>query len=94
MRKLLPAVLLPLLLLTGCSGSVDQSQVEKRTDEQLSQKAGIEAEKVECPGDLSAKEGAKMTCDVTSTTGDKFKVELTVTATSDDQVTWDVDVVA
>jgi hypothetical protein len=61
---------LPLLLLAGCSETLDTSDVESK----LKREIGGRAQAVACPGDIEVKKGKRFDCTVTDPSGGRFKV--------------------
>ena len=80
---LMLAAAAPLLVACGAA-SVAESEVESDTKGQL------EADKVDCPGDLKAEEGETMSCTATID-GQERKLKLTVTKVEDNVAEWTVD---
>lgn len=88
-RTLAIGLLLPLLV--GCgAGTVPESGVEVRTQEQLAAMHDDVGE-VECPGDLDAEVGATMECRATID-GVERGVTVEVTEVEDDNAVWQIDV--
>ena len=82
------------LAVGGCGGtaSVTSSDVAEQAQAALTQQVGQPAPPVDCPGDLPAEVGAKITCTILDGTT-KYEVYITVTSVEDgDQVKFDVQV--
>ncbi|MGK8523216.1 DUF4333 domain-containing protein [Nocardia asteroides] len=82
--------------LTACSVSigtpkVEEADLEKSVKDSLTEKVGQEPDTINCPGDLTGKEGATMRCTLTAG-GDTLGVTLTVTSVEDDTVKYDIAV--
>lgn len=94
MRKFSIAVVaatLPLMALTGCTGSVPKSDVETTIADKLEEQTGQRPETVECPEDLEAKEGATMRCELRDS-GIKLGVKVNVTEVDGDKAKFDIEV--
>lgn len=94
MRKFSIAIVataLPLMTLTGCTGSVPKSDVETTIADKLEEQTGMRPENVECPEDLEAKEGATMRCELKDS-GVKLGVKVNVTEVDGDTAKFDIEV--
>lgn len=97
-----PAAALALLVVLGaCSAnvsvggskSVDKAEVENQTAEQLAQQNNLPKPTVTCPGDLDAKVGATMECELVAqgeTT--KLPVHIAVDKVEGTDVHWNIEV--
>jgi hypothetical protein len=84
--------------LAGCSGEVSigekqvsQDQVEQNARTQLTKAVGQQAPPIDCPDDLKAEVGAKMTCTM-QLDGKPYDVLIDVTSVEGDDVKYDVKV--
>jgi hypothetical protein len=73
------ALALPLVLLAGCSETVDTADLEAKLKDQLGQSAGVEPRSVECPEDIEIEKGKTFDCTLTAPNGDEVRVEVTFT---------------
>ncbi|WP_280263957.1 DUF4333 domain-containing protein [Nocardia abscessus] len=96
--KIRSVALLSLLAaaLTACSVSVgtpkvQEADLEKSVKDSLTEKVGQEPDSIDCPGDLTGKEGATMRCTLTAG-ADTLGVTLTVTSVEGDTVKYDIEV--
>ncbi|HEX4557619.1 MAG TPA: DUF4333 domain-containing protein [Mycobacterium sp.] len=84
-----------LLLMTGCSASVNQEKAVAKTDvanqisDKVNEKAGHKPQSVTCPGDLKASVGASLDCQMTDG-GQTYGVNVTVTSVEGDKVNFDI----
>ncbi len=95
------ALLAVTVLATACSASVSvgtktvaEKDVEQQAAEQLAKVVdnGV-TPNIDCPGDLEAKVGAALVCDLTVPGDDtKLPVDITVTSVDGDTVNFDVKV--
>lgn len=66
-----------LLLLTGCGGSVvDTQKAERFLDDEISTQLGADVRSVRCPADIAIEKGATFTCTVTGTDGSQGEAEM------------------
>ncbi len=94
LAKLLAGSAVLALAVAGCGGtaSVSSSELSEQAQAALTQQDGQPAPPVDCPGDLPAEVGAKITCTISDGTT-KYEVYITVTSVEDgDQVKFDVQV--
>ncbi|MEU0312591.1 DUF4333 domain-containing protein [Nocardioides sp. NPDC006273] len=78
--------------LSGCGGvTVSQETVEKTVSERLEAQVGQKPDKIECPGDLSAKVGETMKCTLTAGSDD-LGVDVQVTEVDGTDVKFDIQV--
>jgi hypothetical protein len=96
--KIRSLALLSLLVtaLTACSVSigtpkVGEADLERSVKDSLTEKVGQEPDAIDCPGDLTGKEGTTMRCTLTAG-GDTLGVMLTVTSVDGDTVKYDIAV--
>lgn len=96
MRKLtVPAALVALTLLTaGCGGEkqISQKEVEKEVKTELTKKVGTAPKRIDCPDDLPATKGAKMTCVLVAPDDSEVDVDVDVTSTDGDRARFDIQV--
>ena len=85
------------LITTACSapvstgGSLDEPEVEEQVSSLLEKQVGHRPDKIDCAGDLKAKEGKKMRCTLTAG-GDDLGVTVTVTEVEGTTVNFNVEV--
>jgi len=79
------------LVLAGCSGAVDASDIETQISDQLETQIGEAPDSVDCPEDLPAKEGAEIRCELTLAE-ETLGVTVTVTSVQDNTVNFDIQV--
>jgi hypothetical protein len=92
-RRLLFAVPLLVLGLTGCGGAVlEQDTVEQGAADALEAQIGVRPE-IDCPADVDAEVGATAECTLTAP-GDSttYPVTVTVTSVEGDSANFDVQV--
>ncbi|WP_063021058.1 DUF4333 domain-containing protein [Nocardia niwae] len=82
--------------LTACSVSigtpkVQEADLEKSVKDSLTEKVGQEPDAIDCPGDLTGKEGTTMRCTLTAGE-DTLGVTLTVTSVEGETVEYDIAV--
>lgn len=78
--------------LSSCGGvTVAQETVEKTVSERLEAQVGQKPDKIECPGDLSAKVGETMKCTLTAGS-DQLGVNVQVTEVDGSDVKFDIQV--
>lgn len=78
--------------LSGCGDvTVSKGTVEKTVSERLEAQVGQKPDKIECPGDLSAKVGETMKCTLTAGT-DELGVNVKVTEVDGTDVKFDIQV--
>jgi len=81
-------------LLGGCGTStVSASDVEDQITTQLKGSDGSTPDSADCPEDLKAEVGEKITCDATAG-DDSFKVDVEVTSVEDGKANFDITVVS
>ncbi|HEY7483269.1 MAG TPA: DUF4333 domain-containing protein [Streptosporangiaceae bacterium] len=85
------------VLVAGCSFStgdkaVDKSKVEQQISDLLTAKVGQHPKSISCPGDLTAKQGTTMRCQLEANDGSKIGLTVTVTSAKDNDVKFDVKV--
>ena len=85
------AALALVLGLSGCSSSVESSDVEEQISQQLEKQIGQAPDDVKCPNDLDAKEGAEERCTLT-VEGQEFGVSVKVTKVDGNDVNFDISV--
>lgn len=91
MRRTLALGMLSLLALSACSESVPAADLEARVAERITHLTQVEDPQVTCPGDLPAEVDATIQCHFND--GERvLPVDVTVTGTDGDDVTFDVEV--
>jgi len=80
-----------ILLLAGCSSTVDSDDVERSVSDSLEEQVGVAPDEVDCPDDLDAEEGATMTCTLEADDVE-YDVEVEVTSVDGSDVEYDVQV--
>jgi hypothetical protein len=65
---------LPLLLLAGCTETLDRDDLEAK----LKREIGARAESVSCPEDVEVKKGKTFSCTVTESSGGELRVRVTI----------------
>lgn len=94
MRRLVSAscTLAAVFALSACgAGAVEESEVESKISEQLTQQVGQAPDDIDCPGDLNAEVGTKMTCELTAGE-DVLDVAVEVTEVKDGNAQFDIEV--
>jgi len=94
MRRLLSAtVLCSVLLIAACGEeAVEKSEVEDQAKQAITQQVGQAPKEVNCPDDLKAEKGEKMTCTLVAADDSELDVEVTVTSVEGDTARFDVQV--
>lgn len=85
--------------LGGCSVSVStdeeakvpQAELEKGIADALEKTVGQRPDSVECPGDLAAKEGESVRCELTAG-ADRYGLTATISSIADGRANYDVQV--
>lgn len=93
MKKLLAVLVVPFaaVALTGCSVTVDSSELETQISDALTQQVGEAPDDVTCPEDLDGEVGATTQCQLTA--GDTvLPVDVTVTSVEGNTVNFDIEV--
>ncbi len=85
------AALVLTLGLSGCSSSVESSEVETQISNELEKQVGQAPDAVDCPNDLDAEVGAEETCTLTAD-GEDYAVTVKVTKVDGDNVSFDISV--
>ncbi|MER6973352.1 DUF4333 domain-containing protein [Nocardioides sp. NPDC000445] len=86
-----------LLITTACSasvstgGSLEETELEKQVSSLLEKQVGHRPDKIDCPGDLTAKEGTTMRCTLAAG-GDELGVTVTVTEVKGTRVNFNLEV--
>ncbi len=73
----LSPALIAVLVLTGCSTTLDADKAETEIAKAVRVQAGVPVKTVECPEDVEAKKGDKFNCTVTAKDGTSGKVNVT-----------------
>ena len=94
MRRLLTLTALGSILLLAACGEdvVEEADVEAQAKEAITQQVGQAPKEIDCPGDLTAEEGEKMTCTLVAGDDSELDVEVTVTSVEDGNARFDVQV--
>jgi hypothetical protein len=94
MRRLLAtAAVGSALLLTACGEDVvDEAEVESQAEKAITEQVGQAPKRIDCPGDLKAEKGEKMTCTLVAGDDSELDVEVTVTSAEDGNAKFDVQV--
>lgn len=79
------------LALTGCTGSVDDDELESTISSKLEEQVGTAPDEVDCPDDLPGKKGAKMTC-ILRVEGQSIDVKVNVTSVEDGDINYSYEV--
>ena len=72
-------LLAPLLLLVGCTQTLDSADLESKLKDQLSKNSGATFESVSCPDDIKVAKGKKFSCTAKVSGQDDVRVEVTLT---------------
>jgi hypothetical protein len=79
--------------LGGCGDKVlDQADVESNVKKVVAEEVGQEPKRIECPDDLKAEVGEKMTCTLVADDDSEVDVTVTVTEVDGDNAKYDVEV--
>ena len=91
-RMRVGAVLLASIAVTACgSSAVSKADIEKGVADQLEKQVG-ERPDVSCDGDLPAKEGAKLRCELKADDGTSIGATITATDVNGDDVKYGIKV--
>jgi hypothetical protein len=78
------AAVLPALLLTGCTKTIDNSGAEKLIRNSINSAGNVKVQSVSCPSDVTAKAGGSFDCKLSVTAPDGSTHSGTVTVHMDD----------
>ncbi|MDQ3739820.1 MAG: DUF4333 domain-containing protein [Actinomycetota bacterium] len=91
-RALLAAAASVTLALAGCGQEViDEQDLEDEVTRVVREQAQQDPKDVDCPGDLDAKAGEKMTCTLTTNEGTKRDANVTVDSAEGEDARFTVD---
>lgn len=71
---------------------IEQAELEEEVKSVVAQEVGQQPKAIECPGDLEAKKGEKMTCTLVAPDDSKVDVVVTVTSAEDGDAKFSVEV--
>ncbi len=92
-RLLLAATVGSTLLLSACGeDTLAEKDLENEVKSVLTQQIGQAPKEIDCPGDLKAEKGEKMTCTLVADDGSKVDTEVTVTSAEDGKAKFNVQV--
>ncbi len=80
------------LALAGCGQEViDEQDLEQEAKRVITAQAGEEPKSIDCPGDLDAKKGEKMTCTLVAQDDSKVDAVVTVDSAEGDDARFTVE---
>ena len=72
--------------------TIEESELEEEVKAVVAQEAGLQPKSIDCPGDLDAKKGEKMTCTLVGPDDSKLDAVVTVTSAEDGNAKFSVQV--